>query len=47
MQWLQEARGTVKLRADQKLVAVRAWDSLPQRVRGTQTIMKQLADLSA
>lgn len=46
MQWLQEARGTVKLRADQKLVAVRAWDSLPQRVRGTQAIMKQLADLS-
>ncbi|PZQ48907.1 MAG: transcription-repair coupling factor [Micavibrio aeruginosavorus] len=45
--WLNEARGTVKLRADQKLVAVRAWDSVPQRVKGVQTLMKQLADLAA
>ena len=45
MQWLQAARGTVKLRADQKLVAVRAWDCVPQRVRGTQQIMRELAGL--
>ncbi len=47
MQWLQDARGTVKLRSDQKLVAVKAWDSVDQRVRGVQILMKQLADLAA
>lgn len=47
MVWMNEARGTVKLRADQKLVAVRAWDSTPQRVKGTQVLMKQLADLAS
>lgn len=45
--WLNEARGTVKLRADQKLVAVRSWDSVADRVRGVQILMKQLADLAA
>jgi len=47
MHWIQEARGTVKLRADQKLVVLKAWDSVAQRVRGVQAVMKQLADLSA
>lgn len=47
MTWLQEMRGTVKLRPDQKLVAVKAWDSVESRVRGTQILMKQLADLAA
>jgi len=46
MQWMVEARGTVKLRADQKLVAVKAWDSVAARVRGVQILMKQLADLA-
>jgi transcription-repair coupling factor (superfamily II helicase) len=45
--WLNEARGTVKLRADQKLVAVRSWDSVPQRVKGVQSLMKELAALAA
>ncbi len=47
MTWMNEARGTVKLRADQKLVTVKAWDSVAQRVRGVQILMKQLADLAA
>ncbi len=46
MVWVQEMRGTVKLRPDQKLVVVKSWDSAPQRVRGTQILMKQLADLA-
>ena len=45
--WLNEARGTVKLRADQKLVAIRSWDSVPQRVKGVQVIMKELAALAS
>ncbi len=44
--WMNEARGTVKLRADQKLVAVRAWDLVVDRVKGIQVLMKQLADLA-
>ncbi len=47
MGWIQEARGTVKLRPDQKLVTVKAWDTVPARVRGVQILMKQLADLAA
>ena len=47
LQWLNAAKGTVKLRADQKLVSVSAWDSVAQRVSGVQKLMKQLADLSA
>lgn len=47
MTWMTEARGTVKLRADQKLVTIKAWDSVAQRVRGVQILMKQLADLAA
>ncbi len=47
LQWMQEARGTIKLRADQKLVAVKAWDTTSQRVNGVRQLMKQLADLAA
>ena len=47
MVWMNEGRGTVKLRHDQKLVAIKSWDSAPQRVKGTQILMKQLADLVA
>ncbi len=47
MVWMNESRGTVKLRADQKLVAVRVWDDTAQRVKGIQSLMKQLADLVA
>lgn len=45
--WMKDARGTVKLRADQKLVTVHTWDSAADRVYGIQIIMKQLADLAA
>lgn len=45
-QWMNDQRGAVKLRSDQKLVAVKAWDSVAQRVRGVQILMKQLADLA-
>ena len=46
LQWLNDAKGTVKLRADQKLVATRVWDTVPQRVRGTQKLMRELAALA-
>jgi transcription-repair coupling factor (superfamily II helicase) len=47
LQWLTNARGTVKLRADQKVVAVRVWESVEERVRGVQQLMKGLAELVA
>lgn len=46
MRWMQEQRGTVKLRPDQKLVVVRAWDGKEQRVKGVQSLMKELAQIS-
>ncbi len=44
--WIGEKRGGVKLRPqDQKLVAIRQWDSPSERVKGVQSLMKELAAL--
>lgn len=47
MGWLQSKGGGVKLRPDQKLVAMRPWDNLPQRVKGVRSLMGELAGLVA
>lgn len=46
MQWIQQKGGTIKLRPDQKLVAIRHWDKTDQRVKGTQSLMRELAALA-
>lgn len=47
MIWIQgRAGGTVKMRPDQKLVAVRGWDRTTDRVRGVQDLMRELAGLN-
>ncbi len=43
MQWMQEKRGAVKLRHDQKLVVIRQWDTVSYRVKGVQSLVKDLA----
>lgn len=45
MRWMQEKGGALKLRPDQKLVAIRHWHSAAQRVKGVQSLMKELAAL--
>ena len=45
MVWMQEKGGAVKLRPDQKLVAIRGWENLEKRVKGVQSLMKELASL--
>ncbi|MCB1563332.1 MAG: transcription-repair coupling factor, partial [Alphaproteobacteria bacterium] len=45
MGWIQAKSGTVKLRPDQKLVAIRGWDNTEKRVRGVKALMKELAGL--
>jgi len=46
MKWIEAKRGAIKIRPhDQKLVAVRHWDSVPERVKGVQSLMKELASL--
>lgn len=47
MGWITSRRGSIKLRPDQKLVAPRHWDTVAERVRGVQSMMKELADLVA
>jgi len=47
VEFIQKQAGTVKVRPDQKLVYVRAWDRPDQRLRGAGTLMKNLADLAA
>lgn len=47
MGWMQtKGGGAVKLRPDQKLVAVRGWDKTVHRVKGVQDLMKELAALA-
>ncbi len=46
MGWMQEKGGALKLRPDQKLVAIRQWDVVPQRVKGVRSLMKELAGLA-
>ncbi len=45
MGWIAGQRGAVKLRPDQKLVAIRQWETPAQRVRGAQNLMKELVAL--
>jgi transcription-repair coupling factor (superfamily II helicase) len=45
MVWIAEKGGGVKLRPDQKLVAIRQWLSPQQRVKGVRSLIKELSDL--
>ena len=45
MGWIAGRSGTVKLRPDQKLVAMRHWDTPERRVQGVKSLMKELAGL--
>ncbi len=47
MKWIVEKRATVKLRPDQKLVAIREWHTPEQRTKGVQSLMKELSLLSS
>lgn len=47
MRWIQNKGASVKLRPDQKLVVIRQWDSVQQRVKAVQMLMKELAGLKA
>ncbi|MDB5492660.1 MAG: mfd [Micavibrio sp.] len=47
LSWIQNrGGGLIKLRPDQKLVAVRAWDGVGHRVKGVQDLMRELAALT-
>ncbi len=43
MKWINENRGALKFRPDQKLVAIRQWDSAEKRVKGVQRLMRELS----
>jgi len=45
MHWMTSKGGAVKLRPDQKLVAIRHWDTPSKRVKGTHSLMKELCEL--
>jgi transcription-repair coupling factor (superfamily II helicase) len=46
MKWVQGKAGTIKLRPDQKLVAMREWHQAAHRVAGVRGLMRELAGLS-
>ncbi|MDD3182414.1 MAG: transcription-repair coupling factor [Alphaproteobacteria bacterium] len=41
--WIGQQAGTVKVRPDQKIVLMRAWDSLPVRLAGIKKVLQELA----
>lgn len=46
MQWVADKKGSIKIRPnDQKLVAVRHWETIDDRVKGVQSLMKEIAGL--
>lgn len=46
LKWMADKGGALKLRPDQKLVAIRQWDSAEQRVRGVKSLMQELSAIS-
>jgi transcription-repair coupling factor (superfamily II helicase) len=45
--YVQEQMGTVRLRPDQKLTYLRAWDDVAIRLKGVRGLAKDLASLAA
>jgi transcription-repair coupling factor (superfamily II helicase) len=46
MQWIAGKRGSIKIRPkDQKIIAVRNWETPAERVKGVQSLIKELAFL--
>jgi len=46
MQWIAEKRGSIKIRPkDQKIIAVRHWETPAERVKGVQSLIRELAAL--
>ncbi|MDD5587376.1 MAG: hypothetical protein PHY92_10570, partial [Alphaproteobacteria bacterium] len=44
--WITKQAGTAKVRPDQKLVLVRAWDSLERRHENLKAILAELIELA-
>lgn len=44
MKWIAEQRGAVRLRPDQKLAVTRAWENVTQRVKGVQSLLRELGE---
>ncbi len=45
--WITRQSGTAKVRPDQKIVLMRAWDDAEQRLQGMKKTLEELADLAA
>ncbi len=44
--WITSQKGTAKVRPDQKLVLLRAWDDLDRRLKGLKKVLGELLDLT-
>lgn len=46
MQWIDSKRGSVKIRPkDQKIIAIRHWETASDRVKGVESLVKEIAGL--
>lgn len=46
LKWLMTRKGTITVRPDQKLVAIREWDNLNDRVKGVRSILKDMVQVA-
>ena len=47
MQWVSEYQGAVKLRPDNKIAVRRQWEDVSERVKGVQTLLRELIKFMA
>jgi transcription-repair coupling factor (superfamily II helicase) len=47
VQWITRQSGTAKVRPDQKITLMRAWDEVEQRLQGMKKVLTELAELAA
>ncbi len=46
MQWIESKRGSIKIRPkDQRIIAIRHWETAEERVKGVQSLVKEIANL--
>ncbi len=46
MKWIHEKAGVIKIRQDQKIVAVCHWDTPVKRVKGVRSLVKELVNIA-
>jgi transcription-repair coupling factor (superfamily II helicase) len=47
VRWIERQAGSVRLRPDQRLIVIRDWDGVRERVKGIESLLAQLQEIAA